>query len=529
MRASTSSKKSRRRSDVDDEPEAPRKRARHSYESDSEVENIQMMWQWEKKRADRAQEQIAFLEAECHLKMCSAAKTLRQRTGHFIVDASDKMILSENTTVSMPKPTPGRSKTDMLRRSTMFSPAKEAREVAPYRTLSQVEAETEARGRESISSKADTSPTASTGSMPVTPKDDDPLFRRSPSTEPSKGAVPPKERTSLLSLLDAPVRQEDPAPLFNIPTIPAPDPNEQPQESESFPLVGIPKIPVLAPCTSIESEPEHESKQVSKPESESKPAPSQHASDHPNGGQQARKPHPRDLSIPARETCPPAPLTDPFPSTANTGLSASTASCSVHDAPYARPHTTAAYYPSASASSAYANPLLKTSAITAHVATTKVPLKEETSDPSLAQRLLKMQRTPVRPTADGAKVWEDPDKKPIFDPTNPALTPTMTREQALQCIRERRDRARSVGREKEEKEKKLAAQPMRKVSGSSVVSNASAASGKASVGSNTSSVGERGRSREREVGARQVSDPTAAAKPAVSKVREVSAIRRVRT
>jgi hypothetical protein len=79
-----------------------------------------------------------------------------------------------------------------------------------------------------------------------------------------------------------------------------------------------------------------------------------------------------------------------------------------------RPHTAAAFYTS----------------------TTKVPLKDETEDPSLAQRILAAQRTPSRKAMS--------EEEPSFDATNPALTPTMTREQALAQIRERRGRARSA-------------------------------------------------------------------------------------
>jgi hypothetical protein len=85
----------------------------------------------------------------------------------------------------------------------------------------------------------------------------------------------------------------------------------------------------------------------------------------------------------------------------------------------ARPHTAAAFY----------------SAKKTTVVTTRVPLRDESTDPGLAKRLLALQRTP-----SGGKAGQAPS----FDVTNPALTPTMTREQALAQIRERRGRARSV-------------------------------------------------------------------------------------
>ncbi|CAK7230451.1 hypothetical protein SCUCBS95973_007578 [Sporothrix curviconia] len=84
--------------------------------------------------------------------------------------------------------------------------------------------------------------------------------------------------------------------------------------------------------------------------------------------------------------------------------------------------------------------------------TTKVPLREETTDPSLAQRIMAAQRTPpnkILPSSSSASaIYGDGEAKatdgPSFDINNPALTPTMTREECLAQIRERRGRARSA-------------------------------------------------------------------------------------
>ncbi|CAK7244818.1 MAG: hypothetical protein STHCBS139747_006364 [Sporothrix thermara] len=84
--------------------------------------------------------------------------------------------------------------------------------------------------------------------------------------------------------------------------------------------------------------------------------------------------------------------------------------------------------------------------------TTKVPLREETTDPSLAQRIMAAQRTPTNriltSSSSTSAICGDGEATatdgPSFDITNPALTPTMTREECLAQIRERRGRARSV-------------------------------------------------------------------------------------
>ncbi|KAK3304708.1 uncharacterized protein B0T15DRAFT_251242 [Chaetomium strumarium] len=345
--------------------------------TDPDVEELMMLLQWEKARADRALEQVHFLETECHLKVCPAAKALRSsrssrrsslRKRASLLDAGDPMILSEDRRDSAEpaQPMPGRSKTNRLRvekeprRSTIFLPAE-----GIFRTVSQAEAE--AMGHQSVESSVDTH-TGSGPSLPITPTDGDPMYRRTPSVDPPDFAVLSKERTSLLSLLNAPHRQ-DPEPVFNVPTTSGPEPEVHHLEHE-----GKDELPPTA--------------------------------------------HHYDLLAPEPASPLTAPLSEPLPST-HTDTTVSTV-------PYARPHTTASYY----------------QPTTTTVTTTKVPLREEPHDgPTLAQRLLKMQRTPSRQAGDVV----DPDK-PSFDVTDPALTPTMTREQALAQIRERRGRARSVGR-----------------------------------------------------------------------------------
>ncbi|KAK4102489.1 hypothetical protein N658DRAFT_515182 [Parathielavia hyrcaniae] len=481
----------------------PRKRARLSSASsatnDPEMETVTMLWEWEKQRADRALEQVEFLEAECQLKICSAARELRGNCSSrrssprrkrasvlTLSDAGDSMILSESRQASVepPKPTPRRSKTDMLRvdreprRSTIFCAAE-----GIFRTVPQAEADAIA-AQSAASSVA--SHTESAPSMPITPTDSDPMYRRTPSVEPTQFAVNHKERTSLLSLLDAPHRR-DPSPEFNIPTTPGPDPEAHRAEPE----------------------------------------------DDPNAPSTIRPAHlpPRDIAIPPLESSSSsitAPLTDPLPShtTAEPVL------------PRTRPHTTTSHY----------QPTAKT------VTTTKVPLREEPADgPTLAQRLMKMQRTPSRQTGNNNENGEDDDPdRPSFDTTNPALTPTMSREQALAQIRERRGRARSVGRVGSNGSNSGSGsgssaavgtgggslgEVRRKVSGNSEtggggvvrrkVSSGELVGGRRVYGGGGGSGAEE-RGREREV-RREVSAPTAAAAGRNGTVRGMSAVRRVRS
>jgi hypothetical protein len=484
-----------------DNSAGPRKRARLSSISslattDPEIETLTMLWEWEKQRADRALEQVDFLQAECELKICAAGKELRRNSSSrrssprrkrasMLTDAGDPMILSESRRASMerPKPLP-RSKTDMLRvekeprRSTIFYPAE-----GIFRTVSQAEAD--ALAAKSVPASV-VSPTDTAPSMPITPTDSDPMYRRTPSVEPPDFALVSKERTSLLSLLDAPHRRE-PSPVFNIPTTPGPAPEPQPSEPE----------------------------------------------DDTDASSTIRPAHlpPRDIAIPPREPTSSltTPLTDPLPSQTTTTDESSLP---------LRPHTTTSHYPT-----------------TTVTTTTKVPLREEPTDgPTLAQRLMKMQRTPSRQTGgrhggdeDGAAGGiVDPDK-PSFDATNPALTPTMTREQALAQIRERRGRARSVGRVGSNSGSNSNAggnasgnasgngsggEVRRKVSGegtSSMAVRRKVSSGELMGGRRVGGAGSEERGREREV-RREVSAPTAGgAVGRTGTVRGVSAVRRVRS
>ncbi|KAK5661316.1 hypothetical protein OQA88_11211 [Cercophora sp. LCS_1] len=350
-----------------------------SASSEAELDELTRLWQWEKQRADRALELVDFLEAECQLRFCPGAKaarsgrtsisSLHRKRGSIfkIADAGDLVILSEKAIPASPstrETSPKRSKTEMLReeqglrRSTVFVPAE-----GIFRTVSsQAEAESLNRGVEqrTISPTSEPSPkmTPSKASEPPTPADRMPrLFARTPSVEPPDFAISAQQRTSLLSLLDAPHDPEPALQGFHVPTTPGPM--------------------ALSPEPVRESTSEGDTSEV---------VVEQSGLDTPT---QTAFTEPIALAPPA-----PAQVEEPV----------------------IRPHTSATCY-------------------TMATTTTRVPLREENNDPSLAQRIMKLQRTPSRA-----------GEPPSFDVNNAALTPTMTREQALAAIRERRGRARSVGK-----------------------------------------------------------------------------------
>lgn len=370
-------------SDQDDEFASPKKRrvssisvadVKSSATSEAEIYELTRLWQWEKQRANRALEQVEFLEAECQLKCCPCAKSRprsstvgarRKRPDPLkIADAGDLVILSEDTHAPSAgvktSPSPKKSKTAMLRteepkearRSTVFIPTE-----GVFRTVSQAEAEALEEAQVAVVPKE--SPVEESSTEPPTPVDpnpEPPCYARTPSVDPPAFAVVAQQRTSLLSLLEAPHRQDDNRVVFNIPTTPGPAPTEAADAKQQ-----LKQDADADEAASVERTP---------------------------------------LAVVADQN-----INNQQPLTMETD-------------PDDRPHTSATFY----------------------TTTTKVPIRDENTDPSLASRLAAQMRTP---SSSGVKGQTGGDE-PSFDVTNPAMTPTMTREQALAQIRERRGRARSA-------------------------------------------------------------------------------------
>lgn len=393
------------------EPSANLDEVKISAANEHEVEELTRLWQWEKQRADRAVDHAQFLEIECHLKCCSAGKAARRSRASFgrvsfgtsssprrkrsamnIIDAGDLVILSEKAGCSSSSssdpdtrpPSPKRSKTEMLREGGMGREPRQSTIFVPtegiFRTMSQMDAEALSHTvQQTTTTVIETTTSNLKSSQRPAPADSMPApFARTPSVDPPDFAIPAQlPRTSLLSLLDAP-HQLGPPLRFNIPTTPAPAPvaTQQPSAPDSEPSPRASEADATAVRNPIQDV------------------------------------TPYDKS----------PMSAPLPSMSTSSLpSGSTAGLA--SAPYIRPHTSAATYGVATVTK-----------------TTKIPLREETTDPSLASRIMKQQRTPSRSASRA-----DYDG-PSFDINNPALTPTMTREQALAQIRERRVRAQSVGK-----------------------------------------------------------------------------------
>lgn len=251
------------------------------------------------------------------------------------------------------------------RRSTIFVP-----EEGVFRTVSQEEAE-------ALQMQAPVTPTEIPDSTmieaetPVEPTPN-PVYARTPSAEPPSYA----QRTSLMSMLNAPHSITEPPVIFHVPTTPGPvitgqDAAEDVVEMEQVRSVAE-EVMEMEQVQDVVMTEIHQSTTIILREQELNRA------EAPISPEQ---PEPQQL--------------DP------------------------RPHTSAACY--------------------AHkTTTTKVPLREENTDPSLAKRIMASQknaRTPSKQTGSNSST---------FDKSDPALTPTMSREEALAKIRERRGRARSA-------------------------------------------------------------------------------------
>lgn len=332
--------------------------------SEAEIEELTRLWQWEKQRANRASDQIEYLEAECRLHACSCMKKRprssmgllspkRQKRSEPapLADPSDRMILSEMTTNppscktlahSVPQLVKPNNKTNRReeRRATIFLP-----DLGTFQTVSVQEAEAmEKIGQQTKESQEgeDTdrpmvdAPTHAEAHMPMPER-----YSRTPSVEPPSFAVLGPERSSLVSLLN----------------------NSQHGE----PM----EVQYSAVATTLGAMPS-----------------------------QTREASHR---APLRAQDPNVEMTQEY-NHFKTSFNS-------------RPHTTSSFYHESTT-------------------TTTIPLREENSEPTMAKQLLALQRTPSR-----GRVADD--EGPTWDINNPALTPTMTREQALAKIRERRGRTKS--------------------------------------------------------------------------------------
>ncbi|KAI0388738.1 hypothetical protein F5Y17DRAFT_181074 [Xylariaceae sp. FL0594] len=378
--------------------------------TEAELEELTRLWQWERQRADRMQEHLEFVEAEFEILSAARSKNNSRRESRRLImsprkeqpvpiDPSDLAILGQDSdpvdTSSSPAETPesheeeeevAAAETTVLtpavientdedvaeqpterkrepRRGTIFLPAE-----GIFRTISQMDFEAMEKEKEE-SRDNDNDHDHASPSEPMSDAEeaeaeaDPPHFSRTPSVEPPSFALLPQERTSLLSLLNAPRESEAPCD-FMIPTTATlttatiangEDVSSSDHEEEMH-------TPVTT--TSESQETGYEESPLRREEQER-----EHDYDEDEDEEEEEKPNPS----PAGAT--PTPF------------------------------------------------------YTVMTTTTTIPMKDDA--------------TPLHHHSAPPPLLL-PTSGPSFDVNNPALTPTMTREEALAQIRERRGRARSA-------------------------------------------------------------------------------------
>ncbi|EFX06407.1 hypothetical protein CMQ_6728 [Grosmannia clavigera kw1407] len=413
--------------------------------SEAEIDELTRQWQWEKQRADRASELVEYLEAECHLRACSCARkrprsstleSARKRPALGIeADVGERVILGDKASIITSSTAQIRANMQPIAKkmrqedSSLYAP-----EDGVFRTVSQQMTEESQEMQDlqdaheaSVTSVATTAVAASTRSeeQPETSlhkaetvvvaeidtatgnetAEEPSMYARSPSAEPPSFAVLAKKRTSLLSLLDAPHRnggEATPGFHFHVPTTSvAPD----------IPADMVDTADVADTADTVEPTRQRTSATAQAfmrlanaiDSGERRSASSVGAADESRSfsATYTTAPEIRHSDVQDYMELDVEPEQQQQPVAEEAG-----------DGPYA----------------------VKTTV-------TRVPLREETAEPSLAQRLMAAQRTPTqRSTSDHSDVGSESS----FDVTTPALTPTMSREECLAQIRERRGRARSV-------------------------------------------------------------------------------------
>ncbi|KAL6804642.1 hypothetical protein GGI42DRAFT_367669 [Trichoderma sp. SZMC 28013] len=359
--------------------------------SELEIEQLTEQLQWERQRADRAQEMIEFMQAECQMHCCPCSKSKR-RTSMLAMQqlprtTPEKTRLSveapieeeEKDVSAQPLPSPAQQQQELklgkvrkgARRSTVFYPKE-----GVFRTVSEQEAiELEAQRKAEIVIEAHEEVEPEPSPLKEKSEAHQRTFARTPSTEPSAYDLS-HGRSSLMSLINAP-RIDAPADsLPNSYSIPTVRDNETAQER----------------IMRYQAEEEGGLKLAPPPE-----------------------PQPAQFSLPRKRPAPDS---------------------------------------RSSSKSTYS------------VTTTTVPVRDERSSSSLSFT----QRMRTASNSSSAS----------FDTSDPAMIPTMTREEALAKIRERRGRARSTTRG--------AATPQ---------SRPTSGMGRRNVSNPTGTVGSRSRSRPR--------------------------------
>lgn len=387
-----------------------------SVATEMEIEQLTSQVQWERQRADRAQDMVEFLQAECEMRCCPCGRARpqpsprasRRQSRHSSIPPTVPTVeeVAEEVAgqdleksvrgpkVEEPRETPLEAmddappitqsqmerglvaelaprKTRKSRRSTIFCPKE-----GIFRTVSEQEAEALEAQQEAEVVVPDASPLEEEGGEEhEEDKEEDPTTAgpmdyqaAEPEAEPE--AVPDARMYARTPSVEPPTfaisRHEQRTSLMSLLSAPHNEAHEPPTPS-------IPMVPDLPPAADEDRY-------------------SEQTDDHARACEQRREQTMDEDPVTSRESLEP------------------------------RPHTSTATYATV---------------------TTRIPVQDEGTMASSTSSIGRKLHTPTS------------GNKASFDTTNPALTPTMTREQALAKIRERRGRARSVENGKATPHKKM--------------------------------------------------------------------------
>ncbi|KAK5997224.1 hypothetical protein PT974_02578 [Cladobotryum mycophilum] len=203
--------------------------------SELEIEQLAEQVQWERQRAERAQEMIEFMQAECLMHCCPCSKSKRrtsmlalQPTSRSSPDAAMHSHQEEKQEEEAEEPEAQREPAKPKkgpRLSTIFVPKE-----GIFRTVSEQEAIVlEAEQEAEIVSREPMDVEFNAGAPGYEAEVHLGRYARTPSVEPPTFALLAQERTSLLSLIDAPrgdAHTDALSVTYSIPTMPDNEPAE---------------------------------------------------------------------------------------------------------------------------------------------------------------------------------------------------------------------------------------------------------------------------------------------------------------
>lgn len=176
---------------------------------EEELDDMRMLLEWERQRADRAHDRVEFLEAECRFNCCASRSS---DTKSAACEEEPKSRSARSNPVFIPSEGVFRTVSPLPEESSWISPAK--KNLLPN-SLPQDDQATPIIAQQE----------------PITAPDNHSSYARTPSCEPPAAAIIQETNTSLMSLLDAP---QSPAQRNNSNEVEAEDETPTPTQARVY-------------------------------------------------------------------------------------------------------------------------------------------------------------------------------------------------------------------------------------------------------------------------------------------------------